>query len=361
MRNRNVVLGGVAAFALSLSLAGCADQPIPPPKLVTTQQPAAIVSTETQQLTPEQVNQVMGTSTSDAYVLGPTDIISVTVYMHPELDVPIPNISGNVGGALVTSDGTVQLPLIGSVQLGGLTLDQAQRKLSTLYATYVNAPRVAVELQQAQSLRYYLLGAFETPGVKYPLHQLTLLDALALGGTVNIANADLYQAYVAQGSTKLPIDLHALLINGDMTQNVPLASGDAIVIPTTANENAFVFGSVTKPGAVPFEAGGLSLLQAMTVAGLDLPSITDGRLTRVHIIRAEGRNAEFIVVDARAIMEGNSAPFQLQPGDIVYIPPNGVGTWNQVIGALLPSLETVGAVLNPFVSIAYLTRTNGNN
>ena len=354
MRNMRRFALGIAVA--SMTLAGCSSPPTAP--VTVSQIPAAtpIVSAQTESLTAADMSDVMGANTNSAYVLGPNDVISISVYMHPELDVPVPSAIGAEGGVLITSDGSVQLPLIGNIQLGGLTLAQAENRITSAYAQYVNNPEVAIEIQQAQSLRYYLLGAFSSPGVKYPGHQLTLLDALALGGTVNISDADLYQAYVTQNSTKLPLDLHALLVDGDLTQNITLASGDTIVIPTSANENAFIYGSVSKPGAVPFQSGSLSLLQALSSAGLDLPSMTNGELSQIHIIRAEGRSAQFYVVNADLIMNGKAASFSLEPGDIVYVPASGVATWNQVLTQLLPSLQTVSAVLNPFVSIKYLSQ-----
>lgn len=314
----------------------------------------AILSAQTESLTPDEMRAVSDTSTTSAYVLGPNDVISVSVYAHPELDVPVLGAASTLGGALITSDGTVELPVIGDMTLGGLTVKQAQGVLTAAYAKYAVNPNVALQLQSAQSLRYYLLGAFTAPGIKYPVREMTLLEALALGGSVDIASADLYQAYVAQGSVKLPVDLHALLIDGDLTQNISLASGDTIVIPSSVSENAFVFGAVGKAGPVEFESGSLSLLQALASAGMDLTSYTNARLARIHIIRAQGRSAEFMIVDARMIMEGQAASFALEPGDIVFVPPTEIATWNQVLNQLLPSLETVSAVLNPFVSLKYL-------
>jgi polysaccharide export outer membrane protein len=316
-----------------------------------------VVSLTTEDLTPDQLRSISNPDAGAAYVLGPDDLISVSVYVHPELSAPpISGFSGNNGGngALITSDGTLELPLIGSVHLGGLTVDQAEALVTTDYSQFITDPKVSIEIVAAQSLRYYLLGAFETPGVKYPTHPLTLLEALALGGSVNIAQADLYQAYVAQGNAKLPVDLYSLLVQGDLSQNIPLASGDIIVVPTDANENAFVFGAVTKPGIVGFNAGSLSLLQALAVAGLDLSSLTNAELSNVHIIRSGGRSAEFIVVNASMIMNGQAESFDLRPGDIVFVPPTPVATWNQVLSELIPSLQTVSDVLNPFVSIKYL-------
>jgi polysaccharide export outer membrane protein len=295
------------------------------------------------------------------YTLGPNDVLAVTVYLHPELDVPAPNSSISTstslttgGGALIGGDGTTQLPLIGSIDVGGMTIGEASDAITAAYSKYLVDPKVSVQIEAPQSLRYYMLGAFTQPGLKYPGRPLDLLEALALGGSVDITNADLRQAYVAQGSIKYPVDLYALLVEGDLSQNIPLASGDTIVVPTAASEDAFVFGSVTKPGAVPFTGSGLTLLQALSGAGMDLTSLTNADLSNIHVIRGNGKTAQFLVVDANLILSGNAASFVLQPGDIVYVPPTAVATWNEVLNQLLPSLQTVSAVLNPFVSIKYL-------
>jgi polysaccharide export outer membrane protein len=256
----------------------------------------------------------------------------------------------------MTSVGTTSLPLVGNVQLGGLSISQAQDLLDRDFAQYVKGARVNVQLIKAESLRYYLLGAFSDPGIKYPQQTMSLLDALALGGSVNMGDADLYQAYVAHGAAKLPIDLHALLVQGDMSQNLVLASGDAIVVPTAADESAYVFGAVGKPGAVPFQGGELSLLQAIGAAGMDLSSYTDARFSDVRVIRAHGASATFMVVDAQKILAGEAVPLKLQPGDIVFVPPTAVASWNQVLAQLLPSLQTVATGLQPFVAIRYLQK-----
>jgi len=344
------------ALIVPLLLAGCDPAPPSPPVTIRSIPNTAIVSLNTETLTPAEQVRIASPTTDAAYRLGPSDAIGVTVYLHPDLTVPQPGVSGSGGGALITSDGSVELPLIGQVHLGGLTLSQAHDVLTAAYSKYIENAEVALELVQAQSLRYYLLGAFTEPGVKYPNRPLSLLEALALGGSVDLPNADLYQAYVAQGSVKLPVDLHALLVEGDLSQNITLAPGDVIVIPSSSTEDAFIFGSVLKPGPVPFGAGHLDLLQALSASGLDLPNYENARLERIHIIRAHGQSAEFIVVNADLILKGEAAPFALEPGDIVFVPPTPIASWNAVLNQILPSLSTISGVLNPFVQIKFLNQ-----
>ena len=157
---------------------------------------------------------------------------------------------------------------------------------------------------------------------------------------------------------KLPVDLHALLVDGDLSQNITLMPGDAIVIPSAANENAYIMGAVGKPGAVSFDNGSLSLLQALSESGFNLASYSQAQLSNIHIIRSHGYSAQYLVVNARAILDGKAAMFALQPGDVVFVPPTGIATWNEILNMALPSLQTISSVLNPFVEITYLSRRN---
>lgn len=343
-----------ALFAGISVLSGCAGQPltshsVPAASTAAIGAPSSpVVSTVSETLPGGGAQQGLA-----PYHLGPSDVIAITVYRHPEL-----SISQLAGGVMITNDGTVNLSLVGDVALAGLTISEAQRLLVQDYSKYIQMANVAVQLISPKSLRYYLLGDFSNPGMKYPERQLSLLDALSLGGNLDVANADLFQAYVAVGSQKLPVDIRALLVDGDMSQNIMLDSGATIVIPPAADEKAFVFGAVSKPGAIVFEGGGLSLLQALSEAGMNLDSYASAKLAQVRIIRSHGAGADFIIVDAMKILQGQAAPFSLQPGDVVFVAPTQVATWNEALNMLLPSLNTVSGLLNPFVSIKYLSKGN---
>ena len=339
-------------LALLALLGGCVQAPIRPAAAP----PASpVVSQHTQSLPPGQVRALLH-GNDITYRLGPGDVVAIGVYLHPDLSIPPPGMSNTQGppGAVVSNDGNLQLPLLGLVHVAGLTTDQLREKLTADYARYIRNPSISVQLQEPRSIRYYLLGQFADPGLKYSDRPLHLLDALALGGTINLTNADLHGAYVIQNRHKLPLDFGRLLLKGDLTQNARLHSGDTIVVPAASTMVAYVFGAVGKPGPVPFVNGRLDLLQALSSAGMDLANLSNAKLENIRVIRSSGTQGEFYVVDAARILRGHAAPFPLESGDIVFVPATWIGSWNAVIQQLLPSLQLVGATLNPFVQIKFL-------
>jgi polysaccharide export outer membrane protein len=327
--------------------------------------PSAVRSEHASALDPSLVTALVGERESDAYRLGPGDTLLVAVYGHPELSIA-PFVAGPAFGSqgnhpvglLVDNDGSVQLPLIGRVEVGGQTSAQVQEQLEQELAIYVKEPKVAVQLLFAGNIRYYLLGMFTNPGLKYSDRPLGLLEALSLGGTVDLEKASLRTAYIARKGKKLPIDFRRLILDGDLKQNIRLKTGDVVVVPDHQSDQAFVFGgfasSQPQGGPVPFVNGNLNLLQALARVGFGQSERYQSDLSRVHVIRSEGDHGELFVVDALAIMEGDAAPFALAPGDVIYVPPTALSGWNQALGMLLPSLQAIAGVLEPFVQLKYL-------
>lgn len=299
--------------------------------------------------------------------MGPGDSLLVAVYGHAELAISAYAGSTNLGGVqngrnsgfVVDNDGTIQFPLIGTVQVAGKTSHELRLMLEQTLASYVVDPKVTVQVLFPGSIRYYMLGQFTSPGLKFSDRPLRLLEALALGGTIQLEAASLRTAYVAREGRKLPINFLRLLRAGDLEQNIRLKTGDVVFVPDNSQERAFVFGGLpgsnTRGGAVPFVHGELSLLQALASAGFGFRERAQGKMSEVRIIRSVGDRAEFIVVNAALIMKGKAAPFALEPGDVVYVPMTAITSWNQVLEQLIPTLQAVSGSLQPFVQIKYLS------
>jgi polysaccharide export outer membrane protein len=328
--------------------------------------PSAVVSQKEEVLDPSLVEAEVNAKDGQPYKVGPGDVLMVIVFGHPELAVGTYMPSGvtlsanaRTVGLVIDNDGTIQLPLLGAVQVAGKSSEEIRTLLEQRLATYVKEPRVTVQVIFNGSIRYYLLGEFAEPGVKFADRPMRLLEALALGGSIVMQQASLRGAYIARGTKRLPVNFYRLLREGDMRQNIRLQPEDTIVVPDNKNEQVFVFAGAaggSHGGAIPMINGRLDLLQALAVAGIGYQERAQGRLDQVHIIRSEFDRGQLFVVDADRILKGEAAPFPLAPGDIIFVPESTITKWNQAIGQLLPSLQAISALLNPFVQIKFLSQ-----
>jgi polysaccharide export outer membrane protein len=109
-----------------------------------------------------------------------------------------------------------------------------------------------------------------------------------------------------------------------------------------------LLGAVTAPGALEVTNGPLTLADAITRGGG--PRRGEANLEEVRIIRSNSPvSGELFVVDFTRITQGLAMDMPLEPGDIVYVPANGMGGWNDVIQAISPTILTISRALDPFV------------
>lgn len=285
-----------------------------------------------------------------AYLIGPGDLLAITVYGRPELGSTAG--AAGQGGSRVDETGSVRLPLVGGVALGGLTAAQAEERLRSAYTALLKEPWITVNVVEHRSRPLYLFGNFNKPGIVYMDRPLTLLQGIALAD--GIANsAALRSARLSRDGKVQPVDIYELLANGDQRQNIWLHPGDAIYLPDKSEEQVFIFGAVNKAGQVSMINGQLSLAQAIAAS---TPLSTGYDFTHVRIIRSlSATKGELLVIDFDRIMRGQAPPFMLVNGDIIYLPRTRMGSWNDAIAEILPSLTAISTLLQPFVSIKYLS------
>lgn len=289
------------------------------------------------------------------YLIGPNDVLYVNVKGHPELSSPGIFIGGTnkVSGSRVDGLGSIHLPLAGSVSVVGMTIGQATDHIQDIVRTFLKDPWVLVEISEYRSKPLYLLGQFNAPGTYYMDRSYSLLEGLALGnGLTN--NANLHSARIIRDGKAIPVDIYRLLQEGDQTQNAWLTANDVIFVPDDKNQNVFVFGAVKKSGPIAMPNGRLSLAQAISSADLNEGS---ARQTHVRIIRSlSPTRGELLVIDLTKILNGDALPFPLMEGDVLYVPRSGLGSWNLAIQEILPSLQAISSLLQPFVQVKVLTR-----
>ena len=248
--------------------------------------------------------------------------------------------------------GCVRLPLIGSVPLAGLSAARAEEKLLTAYKPIVKEPWITVNVVEHRSRPLYLFGSFKNPGIVYMDRPLTLLQGIAQADGID-NGAALRSARLTRNGKVQPVDIYDLLADGDQRQNVWLHPGDAIYLPDKSVEQVFIFGAVNKAGQVGMINGQLSLAQAIAAS---TPLSTGYDFTHVRIIRSlSPTRGELMVVDFDRIMRGKALPLMLVNGDVIYLPRTPLGSWNDAIADILPSLSAISGILQPYVTLKFIT------
>lgn len=284
------------------------------------------------------------------YRVGPGDVLFVNIDGRPELGSPVTG-SSTVQGSRIDGVGQLHLPMIGGVQVAGMAVHEVQALLREKFSLYLNDPWVVVEVSEYKSQPLYLIGQFRSAGTYYMERPLTLLQGLALGGGM-LDTANLRSARLVRESKTVPVDIYRLLSQGETNQNRWLRSGDILYVPDDKNQNVFVFGAVKKSGPVAMPNGRLMLAQALASAGVDG---TTENSKHLRIIRSHSATrGELIVLDLEQVLRGQVMPYPLLEGDIIYVPRSAIGNWNQALSEILPSLQTISAILQPFVQIQYL-------
>jgi len=116
------------------------------------------------------------------YQVGVGDLLSVMVYGRPDLSTS--SVAIGAKGSRIDGSGNIQLPLIGTVHVAGLTISAIRDKVEEALCTYVHEPSVVVEVATYRSQPLYLMGQFRTPGVYY---MGSPRGSGVLGGQVNFS------------------------------------------------------------------------------------------------------------------------------------------------------------------------------
>jgi polysaccharide export outer membrane protein len=282
------------------------------------------------------------------YQVGIGDILGVSVYARPDMST-----AGGGKGSRVDGSGNIHLPLVGQVKAAGMTVSAIRDNVESALKKYVQDPSVVVEVLEYRSKPLYLIGQFRAPGVHYMDRPMTLLQGITLGSGFDGA-ANLRGVRLLRDKKIAPVDIYSLILDGRIEQNVWLRPGDTIFIPDNRTQNVFVFGSVGKPGPVPMAQGRINILEALAIAD---PRSVGSDIENVRIIRSlTTTTGELLVVDVARIRRGETLPMQLMEGDVVYVPKSVFGTWNDALAELLPSLQLINSLLQPFVMINYLNQ-----
>lgn len=251
------------------------------------------------------VSQSKKVAEDASYLLGAGDVLKITVYNNADLSLE----------TKVSEAGTISYPLIGDVQVVGLTVSAAEKKLAKLLDTggFVKKPQINILVTLYQSKMISVLGSVLKPG-RYPLDRATnLADMLALVGGATADGSDLVTIIGKKG--KKEYDLHNIVDKGESAQNIALEGGEIIYVHA---RDVAVMGQVNRPGKYAVTGGVRTLSDFLSVAGGI--NVGGSDLITVTTMRA-GKQSRFEVDIDSLFRTGNSASnIELASGDTVYVP-----------------------------------------
>ena len=247
------------------------------------------------------------------YRIGRQDLLEIKVFDVEELNQTV----------RVADDGSISMPLLGRLEISGLTKTTLEAKIAGLLEErYVRDPQVTVFVKEYESKSVAVSGAVKRPGSYEMLGRKTLLEMLSMAGGLD---KDFGKEIIIfrgkdDGTTqRLASDLERLVYEADPELNLIVEAGDIIYVPTVEKIRLFVTGAVRQPDVyeVPRDEP-VTVLKAVTLAG----GTTDrAARKRVQILRSDpDGNRVTLVVNLREIQRGKAEDPLLQKGDIVLVP-----------------------------------------
>ncbi|MEK7232618.1 MAG: polysaccharide biosynthesis/export family protein [Elusimicrobiota bacterium] len=172
----------------------------------------------------EALNQVVHAKTD--YRISSADLIAVTVYQDLEMNRKV----------RVNANGTVSMPLIGAVKIGGMTLIEAQAAIESKLAQYLVSPQVSLFIEEYGNKTVFVMGEVQRPGsLAIPIEsRLTVLEAISTaGGFTPIAAQDRTRVLrnVNGVNVTYTIEVKAITQQGQKEKDLVLEPNDVIYVP----------------------------------------------------------------------------------------------------------------------------------
>lgn len=244
------------------------------------------------------------------FTIGPGDVLDVEVFDTPEL---------SLASARVGENGETTLPVLGAIQVSGLNVNQAARKIeSALRARGIMLqPHVTVSFVENATQGATLLGQVKTPGVYPTIGGRRLLDLIALaGGLAPSAGKIVTIAHRDDPHHPITITLVPNAEDLGAQRNPVIQPGDTIMVGRAGI--VYILGDVKKPGGFLVDNNEhISLIQALTLAG---GWNKEAALSKARLIRKVPQGHEELKLDLKHVIQSEQADIKVENGDILYVP-----------------------------------------
>jgi polysaccharide export outer membrane protein len=329
-------------------------------------------------------SRTRGATVTD-YPIGPGDVVQISV-------PPIDELRERT--VRVEADGSISLPMLGTMQAGGLTEKQLRAELSERLKTYMYKPEVDVFVKEYRSRQVAVVGMVNNPGlVTLTGPNETVLDMMTRAGGLTATAADeiilmpaeenkqqvigriaevsangadpsaalrngmppsnasaareaafkrgALSALLRQNSHPLVIGLKSTALTGGGTYlNMPVRPGDVIVVP--GGGDVMVIGWVQNPGH--FQVGsGLTVLGAIGAAGGPMFA---ANVSEVHLVRTRRDGSKLVLrIDLDKIKSGQEADLPVRGNDVIDVPYSTVKVGPYVFYQMLSKMAVGGPAI----------------
>jgi polysaccharide biosynthesis/export protein len=275
----------------------------------------------------------------EPFVLKPGDVLSLRIISVTPFEV---------GRMSVDDLGILYVPLVGAVQVNGISLDVAEARIQEGLRRFDKYGVVSLSLVEPAGHQASVLGAVQKPGL-YPLGGPTRVsELLAKAGGTRVGEleraaelveyGDLESTQLIRAGKALPISVPEAVM-GNPRHDVQIKSGDVLYVPALRGAAIAVYGDVREPRSVPWRKG-LRLSEALAGAGGLTRNAAD--YADVRVIRGPLSKPRVYQASVTDLIAGKGTDVELARGDVVFVTSHWYYTTTDVIQRLIPLLS-VGA------------------
>jgi polysaccharide export outer membrane protein len=304
-----------------------------------------------QNLLSERNHLIDQSKAQTSYPLGTGDVLDVSVFGFN-------NLTAN---SAIAPDGSIILPLVGRVAVGGLPLEDVQTTISRRYSQFIRSPQVLVSLKTFSTNRVSVIGEVNKPGT-YPLTRrgILLTEILSEAGgrtpaagtrvvllptpriktnpasAASVPTVSLVHSVEPGPASGIEVDMEDL--TGTLDRHpllIPLAPGDTIIVPEAGTYE--VDGEVVTPGSYKL-TGRTSVIGAVAAAkGFTYSS----DVNNVEVIRDIGAGQKALVtLDLEEVGLRGARDIRLRNGDLVRVPSHSSRFFKRQV------VETINGIFN---------------
>jgi polysaccharide export outer membrane protein len=303
-------------------------------------QQSAEISTQVQKLEPktgqkpttnditEQKNYLI-----DDYKISAGDILFVRVSPSEDLSKEV----------VVSPDGKIVFPLIGTIKIDGYTIKEAEQIIQKNLAVYITQPKVSISVKLFSKKQVFILGEVKNPGGYSYKDGMKLFELISLaGGITQYAGTKNIKIYRGEKKEQKFITVNLDEIITDTSKDFPLLPGDIVEVPKQP-KSISVIGEVTSPGIYDWHEQ-LDIIEALSLAK---GYTATAKLSSVKIFRQLSNGEKQVInVNVAEILKGKlNKNFVLEPGDVVYVPKKPLVSGSWFVNTVLPWVTLMLSIL----------------